>query len=708
MEAPGSSSPTSQRNCSLVALVALTFLGAQGAAEPLLRPPVPQGLAAQAVAPVEDLPEDAVALLAMMIHNRSLRSPPSKPITSKAGPLLVKLTRKRGQAVSAAAAAAAAAPTSSSLADSAARSWQDSAYVANLFLGSPTPQHLRVAFDTASGQVVLPSSRCSSLACQERQRYAPRASSTAVDVNGDGEPVWAAPGAKTIKRDAITIGVSSLDHGHGKAVGDLVREKICLGKATAEHCLEMGLVAATEMSDVPFRAMPQDGVVGLGMSALTANPLFHLLSRLQPWPAFSQSFGLFLDANGGELAFGGANPAKLLSGTESSLKWAPVLHPEEGYWQLSIHALRVGNTTLACSSESDALSTGCRGILDSSASGIGTPDLIATKLLAALGGQQSCGGPRLALELDGGVELELLPQDYRSVGSCEPMLLPASLPKGFENVFILGQPWFRKHYTVFDWGNKKIGFGPPAGSGTDEILAKEAATVQRSNHQAAAMHLSNQKEAPGLDEDDQVKVLTTDEAEALEKDLILADLRAQEAADKSRWSKSLFMDARTLGIFMLQGLMMQALVLLLLMLAGSPRSEEQLHTRIILARLSSVVFSRLGFKVPGSRTLTSSFLMAQPLKDAETPEASECVVCLGSREEELSSCKARPPWCKLRCGHAFHQDCIFEWLHKAQRCPICRCHVIEDEKTSAVTTGEDDSLQPPEASIPEPGSPSNA
>jgi len=337
--------------------------------------------------------------------------------------------------------------------------------------------------------------------------------------------------------------------------------------------------------------------------------------------------------------------------------------------------------------------------LDSSASGIGAPVLIATKLMTALGGHESCGGPRLALVLDGGVELELSPKDYRSVGSCEPMLLPAGLPKGFENVFILGQPFFRKHYTVFDWGNKKIGFGPPARSAVDGIADT---TVQQNNRDNAAMQLSSKQQE--VDEDDQVKVLTTIEAEAMEKDLIMADLRAQEAVDKGRWSKSLFTDARTLGIFMLQGLMMQALVLLLLMMAGAPRSEEQLHVRIILARLSSVVFSRLGFKVPGSRTLTSSFLMAQPLKDVDTPEACECVVCLGSREEELSSCKARPPWCKLRCGHAFHQDCIFEWLQKAQRCPICRCHVIEDEKQASSLQAGD----LPEASIPEPATPTSA
>jgi len=31
-----------------------------------------------------------------------------------------------------------------------------------------------------------------------------------------------------------------------------------------------------------------------------------------------------------------------------------------------------------------------------------------------------------------------------------------------------------------------------------------------------------------------------------------------------------------------------------------------------------------------------------------------------------------PRWRQLDCGHRFHETCLFEWLRKAKRCPLCR------------------------------------
>jgi hypothetical protein len=39
--------------------------------------------------------------------------------------------------------------------------------------------------------------------------------------------------------------------------------------------------------------------------------------------------------------------------------------------------------------------------------------------------------------------------------------------------------------------------------------------------------------------------------------------------------------------------------------------------------------------------------------------------------------KPRPPWRRLKCGHRFHEQCLFQWLRKAKRCPLCRCHMRE-------------------------------
>jgi len=633
------------KRSGLVALVALTFIGAQGAPASQLRPAAPQALAAHASSP----PDDVVSLLSLVLKQRSKEDVNGSP-QAKVKPLVVKLRRHGSTRDDA-----------SEEGGAKVGKWHDASYVGSLYVGGPRPQHLEVSFDTASGQIVLPSSRCQSPACREHRRFAVRASATATDINGNGADVQMIPGATTIKRDAITIGVSSMHHGTGKAVGDLVRDKVCLGRAVdEERCMEVGFVAVTNMTDKPFRAMAHDGIVGLGMKALTTSPIFHLLSRIEELTALPRSFGLFLDERGGELALGGFNPSRLRDGS-ASLQWAPVLRPEEGYWQLSIRSLQVGNSTLACHHSSKLLPSGCRGIIDSSASGIGMPDSLAALLALPEGVQAGlpCAGPNVTLEVEDvagkPLLLTLSSKDYHSE-ACESMVMPTQLAEEWGNVFLLGQPFLKKFYTVFDWDSRKIGFGPAAFFA--EEVSSEPAQVAENESQA-----------------EPVAVLTTLEAEEIEQALILNDIKAERAHQNGR---AMF-EARTLALFLLQGLIMQALVVLLLILAGARNGQEPLHSRVVLARLSHAALSRLGIVLPGNNVVASALLAMAPLKEQDTPDASECVVCLGSREEECCG-GPRPRWCQLRCGHCFHQDCIFEWLQKAQRCPICRSHILEGEE----------------------------
>lgn len=67
---------------------------------------------------------------------------------------------------------------------------------------------------------------------------------------------------------------------------------------------------------------------------------------------------------------------------------------------------------------------------------------------------------------------------------------------------------------------------------------------------------------------------------------------------------------------------------------------------------------------------------ATPVPACEAPAADECVICLGCEAFEDSEV-AKPQWRRLRCGHHFHERCIFKWLRKAQQCPMCRRHVCE-------------------------------
>ena len=58
---------------------------------------------------------------------------------------------------------------------------------------------------------------------------------------------------------------------------------------------------------------------------------------------------------------------------------------------------------------------------------------------------------------------------------------------------------------------------------------------------------------------------------------------------------------------------------------------------------------------------------------SEPPPSSECVICLG----EIDVAAGDPSVNTLICGHAFHAECISEWLSKDGRCPTCRRQIQE-------------------------------
>jgi len=510
-------------------------------------------------------------------------------------------------------------------------------YTARVLLGGPNSQPMHVSFDTASGQVVLPSSECSSTACLEHRRYRPEKSERSIDINADGTLVQAGSRlvVESATRDAITVGFSSLDLGDGGITGHFLADELCLPseQSGSSFCSQIGLVAAQEMSDVPFRATPHDGTIGLGLKGLSIKPAFNYLDALSPVAGASSQFALYHGRHFGEVALGGYNEKRL----DSPLQWVPVAQAKDGYWQVDIRGISVGGQRLqVCQGDRST----CRGILDSCTSQLGVPASMMPVFKDALAVEKTstgkhvgggCPGPEIQLELSGGVTLTLQPEDYHEEGAsrqagCSPDLSLASLelPEEFAGVFILGLPLMKRYYTVFDWqqGQERLGFGLAAPETEQEVAA-----ATRS---------------------------------ASEEDL--------EEMKEVVWS-CLHEVLNHVGI-MFQAIMLRVAVVLILVVSGS--------RHLVSGGLSTQYASLLAKK----KLLLEVDKVAPLVPAAEVPVANECVICLGSCEE-CEACEgcgqeqtSEPlPWRRLQCGHHFHSDCILQWLKKVPQCPVCRCHL---------------------------------
>merc|ERR1740129_2223513 len=172
-------------------------------------------------------------------------------------------------------------------------------------------------------------------------------------------------------------------------------------------------------------------------------------------------FGIALNEQNGELHLGGHDSARL----SAPIRWFPVDHPEQGFWQVAIRAVRVGNVTV------DECRRGCHGVVDTGVSRLGVQATRLPTLKRALATRQvshgRCHGPDLSFDL-GGMTLTLGEQDYAGK-DCSPLIgsLDLSEPQ-FVGVYALGGALLRRYYTAFDWAQHRLGFAPLNG-GADSV-----------------------------------------------------------------------------------------------------------------------------------------------------------------------------------------------------------------------------------------------
>ena len=322
--------------------------------------------------------------------------------------------------------------------------YQDAQYFGEIDIGTPS-QKFTVIFDTGSSNLWVPSASCNAIACLLHDKYDSSQSST-----------YKANGTK-----------ATFPYGSGTVTGFVSEETLTLGGLAIKN---QQFVETTDEPGLSWLLAQFDGLLGLGFGALaqgiTPTPFDNAVAQKLVDPVFS--FYLNRDTtsqDGGELTLGGIDKSRYTG----NITYAPVT--QKAYWRIRQDGFAVG------SDKTSYCSGGCDVIADTGTSLIAMPSADAAKLNAQFGATEVTPGSgeyqidctKVASLPD--VTFTIAGRDFTLAGS--EYVLKVSSPEGDQCIsgfsgidlpaqigplWILGDVFIGKYYTIFDVANARVGF----------------------------------------------------------------------------------------------------------------------------------------------------------------------------------------------------------------------------------------------------------
>ncbi|XP_065912597.1 cathepsin D-like [Dysidea avara] len=309
-------------------------------------------------------------------------------------------------------------------------------------IGTPA-QKFMVAFDTSTTLNWVPSIYCNTIPgtrrhpktvyqfCKNHTRYDPGNSSTSI-TGGSIECNYRNMGDMYCNEtyDTICVNISSCIKNQSFAVGGKIPDKY-------------------------YTTYPFGGVVGLayGSGSNSTSLFLNMIKQrgIEPY------FGLYLSSGGGEISFGGVNHDHF----NGDLIFASV-NITSGYWQIKMNSISTGtgnHSTTGCKD-------GCQARVDSGTSFIVGPAKEIDALQEAIGAKKQ-GNEYIidCKEMDTAPKVKVMIADFPftlsgndyifkdTSGKCVSGFMSAQVP-----TWVLGDIFIRTYYTVFDLGNKRVGF----------------------------------------------------------------------------------------------------------------------------------------------------------------------------------------------------------------------------------------------------------
>mmetsp|Transcript_138140 Transcript_138140/g.240272 ORF Transcript_138140/g.240272 Transcript_138140/m.240272 type:complete len:546 (+) Transcript_138140:124-1761(+) len=344
-------------------------------------------------------------------------------------------------------------------------------YYGRIGIGHP-PQPFDVVFDTGSGNIVLPTVKCSDDACFKHRRFHSESSTSAVQLaSEDDTPLE--PGDSD--RDTTTI-----TYGTGKLTGEYIRDNLCMdspGLNRSQVCSAVDFLGVTQESRFPFIELPFDGIFGLGLSGLSAGPKFNFVNRLKTSSTVTDPiFAVFLRDlkadEDSEITFGGYRPERLMDG---DLTWLPMPQREadqKGYWLVTMRDVYIRGQPLGFCDDFTSHPR-CQVAMDTGSALMMGPRRQVGQLLQAIGLEEQCNSiehlPPIRFEFDaaggGTFSMVLTPEDYaerskpEDGGGCATVFQAIELPPTLGPMWVFGQTALRKYYSVYDAKRWRVGIG---------------------------------------------------------------------------------------------------------------------------------------------------------------------------------------------------------------------------------------------------------
>jgi len=321
--------------------------------------------------------------------------------------------------------------------------YMNAQYFGEIDIGTPG-QKFTVVMDTGSSNLWVPSTRCNSIACYLHRRYD-------------------ATKSETFKENGTEFAIR---YGTGSLKGIISNDVLSIADL---HVKKQDFGESVEEPGFTFAVGRFDGILGLGYDTIAVQhvvpPFYNMINQNL---LDENKFAVWLGADpkgsvGGEIVFGGVDENHY----KGDITYADVIR--KGYWEVELEKVTFDDEDLRFETKRAAIDTG--------SSLFALPVAEADEINNRIGAKKSYTGqymvdcsvidslPELGLQF-GGKTFKLRGVDYvLKVGSpfgggeqCVSGFMGLDIPAPAGPLWIVGDVFLRKFYTVYDLEKNAVGF----------------------------------------------------------------------------------------------------------------------------------------------------------------------------------------------------------------------------------------------------------